>query len=170
MAITSKECANPKCGRTFLGKSNKKFCSDHCRWGKHVDERRELEAIQAELEGKTVDRSKLGRANRAKGARAEREVCDILTAISGSKVKRNLSQTRDAGSDVQWGPFLLEVKYHQQYALPAWQRQAVESARDGNLVPAVVYRRPQEEFWISLPFTTFVTLFETLRKAAQGHG
>ena len=163
MAKSLKTC--PHCKIEFVGRPNKKYCSDQCRWNDHALGR----SVQSEIDKPKVDRSKLGKQNRSKGARAEREVCDILTAISGSKVKRNLSQTRDAGSDVQWGPFLLEVKYQQTYALPAWQRQACIAAKEADAIPAVVYRRPQEQFWISLPFDVFVTLFETLRKAAEGH-
>lgn len=154
MALTEKEC--PKCGTVFLGKANKQFCSDLCRWGFH--------AMAKQKDPEAVRR---GRSNRRKGAVAEREVCHIIAGITGEEVKRNLTQTRDAGSDVTWGPFMLEVKYQQTYALPAWQRQVEVSAKDAGLLPAVVYRRPEEKFWISLPFDTFVMLFDGLRRAAE---
>lgn len=153
MALTEKKCECEGCDVVFVGRNNAKFCSDLCRW-----RARDKEALAATR----------GRANRAKGARAEREVCDIVNTITGAGVKRNLSQTRDSGSDVQWGPFLLEVKYQRTYALPAWQRQASDAAKDAGLYPAVVYRRPNEKFWISLEFETFITMFEALRRAAEG--
>lgn len=118
---------------------------------------------------KDPEMQKRGKQNRAKGARAEREVCHIIERITGTPTSRNLSQTRDAGSDVEWGPFMLEVKYQQHVAMPAWQQQATISAAEKHLVPAVVYRRPQQEFWISLPFEVFVTMFETLRRAAEAN-
>lgn len=110
-----------------------------------------------------------GRSNRRKGAVAEREVCHIIGSITGDEVSRNLSQTRDAGGDVVWGPFYLEVKYQRTIAMPAWQHQAVQSAvQDGRgLVPAVVYRKPNDDFWISLPFSDFLNLFTALRDAAN---
>lgn len=163
MAYTEKTCQNAGCGKTFIGKSNKKFCCDTCRWAEHVRQK----AGVALGEDGAAQLSARGKRNRAKGARAEREVCQLITAITGTEVKRELSQTRDSGSDVRWGPFLLEVKYHQNVAMPAWQKQASDNADEAKLVPAVVYRRPEEQFWISLPFQAFVTMFETLRRAAE---
>lgn len=118
---------------------------------------------------KDPEAQKRGKANRAKGARVEREVCHLIQQITGEEVRRNLSQTRDAGGDVLWGPFYLEVKYQAKINMPEWQRQAVQSAvQDGSgLVPAVVYRRANEQFWISLPFETFVALFDAMRKAMK---
>lgn len=118
---------------------------------------------------KDPEAQKRGKANRAKGARAEREVCHLIHQLTGDEVRRNLSQTRDAGGDVKWGPFYFEVKYQKTIAMPAWQQQAVASAvQDGTgCTPAVVYRRPEEQFWISLPFEAFVQMFDTMRKALQ---
>ena len=155
MALTEKTCDG--CGMTFLGRPNARFHSDLCRWSFH--------AMAKQKDPEAVRR---GKNNRRKGAVAEREVCHIISDITGEEVKRNLSQTRDAGSDVTWGPFMLEVKYQQTYALPAWQRQVEVSAKDAGLLPAVVYRRPDEKFWVSLPFETFVMLFDGLRRAAEG--
>ncbi|HKX55739.1 MAG TPA: hypothetical protein VJN01_06550, partial [Xanthomonadales bacterium] len=97
------------------------------------------------------------------------EVCHLIREMTGDEVRRNLSQTRDAGGDVKWGPFYFEVKYQKAIAMPAWQRQACESTvADGNgLVPAVVYRQPNNAFWVSLPFAVFLGLFDALRKAAK---
>lgn len=154
------------CGVTFIGRPNQKYHDEKCRWTHNVYKARGKDVSKREPNG-PIDYAKQGKANRAKGARAEREVCHLLTELTGHKVTRNLSQTRDAGSDVEWGPFLLEVKYQKTLALPQWQRQVRVAVQGTDKVPAVVYRRPEEDWWVSLPFPVFVMLFETLRKAAQ---
>lgn len=163
MAKTQKTCP---CGVEFVGRPNQKYHDDKCRWLHHTYTKRGLDMTKREPNA-PIDYARQGKANRAKGARAEREVCHLLTELTGHKVTRNLSQTRDAGSDVEWGPFLLEVKYQKTLALPAWQRQVCAAVQGTDKVPAVVYRRPEEDWWVSLPFPVFVMLFETLRKAAQ---
>lgn len=173
MSYSEKQCRH--CNATFVGDSRTVFCGDHCRWRyySHVNYEKRKEAAKAMPKEprapKDPEAQARGRSNRAKGARVEREVCHLIQQITGDEVRRNLSQTRDAGGDVKWGPFYLEVKYQQNLALPAWQRQALASAvQDGNnLLPAVVYRRAGEKFWISLRFEDFLMLFDGLRKAAQ---
>lgn len=162
-----------RCGKLFVGKPVARYCSDTCRWRDRSAER--YAAQKAEQEGavpkpkreKDPVRQAMGRSNRRKGAVAEREVCHLVERHTGDKVCRNLSQTRDAGGDVIWGPFYLEVKYQRTIAMPAWQRQAVQSARDeGERIPAVVYRQPNEKYWVSMPFEEFLQLFQGLRVAA----
>lgn len=155
-----------QCGTSFIGRPNREFCDDHCRMTYHAEARK---MARKEKREKDPEAQRRGRANRAKGARAENEVCHLIRDVTGNEVRRNLSQTRDAGGDVKWGPFYLEVKYQKTIAMPAWQEQArASAAQDGDaLVPAVVYRRPNEQFWISLPFREFLLLFESLRLAAM---
>lgn len=161
-----------RCGTLFTGRADARFCSDACRWREHSKQ-----AYQARKQGVVMAKPKRekdpeaqarGRSNRRKGAVAEREVCHLIRGATGDEVSRNLSQTRDAGGDVKWGPFYLEVKYQKTIAMPAWQQQAAASAaQDGEgLVPAVVYRRPNEQFWIAMPFDAFLATFATLRDAA----
>lgn len=157
------------CGTLFFGRSDARFCGDTCRWRHHAAHRKPQTDEEMAKREKDPAAQARGRSNRRKGAVAEREVCHIIRDITFDEVNRNLSQTRDAGGDVVWGPFYLEVKYQRTIAMPAWQLQAVQSARqDGRgLVPAVVYRKPNEPFWISLPFADFLNLFATLREAAR---
>lgn len=108
-----------------------------------------------------------GAGARRKGARGENEVCKILTRIVGEKHARNLDQTREGGGDIVWGPFLLEVKTTETVSMPAWQRQAVASAEARDAVPAVVWRRKAEKWWLAMPFEEFVAIFEALRVEAQ---
>ena len=156
MGLITKIC--PNCETEFLGRSNKAFCKDQCRFTFHAKAKK--------VDKPKLDASAMGSRNRSKGARAENEVCHILADLTGEELHRNLGQARDSGGDVDWGPFLLEVKYQQTYSLPHWQRQVTEAAAERGLVPAVVYRRPHERFWISLPFHEFVILLDTLRKKA----
>lgn len=157
-----------RCDTLFFGKSTARYCSDTCRWRDAADRRNHKGDDMAKREKDPAAQAR-GKANRRKGAVAEREVCHIIRDITFDEVSRNLSQTRDAGGDVVWGPFYLEVKYQRTIAMPAWQAQAVQSAnQDGRgLVPAVVYRKPNEPFWISLPFSDFLNLFAALREAAR---
>lgn len=114
------------------------------------------------------ERGKLsGAGARRKGARGENEVCKLLTEIVGTKHVRNLDQTREGGGDISWGPFLLEVKTTETVSMPAWQRQAVASAEKRGDVPAVVWRRKAEKWWVALPFAEFATMFEALRAGAE---
>lgn len=177
MALTTHLCAY--CSGEFTGRPQAKYCGDRCRWLHHANAakfQQELgidkqEALDMAKAPKDPEASRRGRSNRAKGARAEREVCHLIHGITGDDVSRNLTQTRDAGGDVKWGPFYFEVKYQKTIAMPAWQQQAVISAAEDpdNLCPAVVYRRPGEKFWVSLPFETFLMMFDTLRKAAEAN-
>lgn len=164
MAYTEKNCE--WCCKRYVGRGNARFCDKLCRWNFHAANK--YETMKDTTAGMIkLDASKMGKANRMKGQRAEREVCALVSAMTGHDVSRNLGQARDSGGDVEWGPFLFEVKYRKIIAMPAWQAQAQASVDGKGLIPAVVYRRPQEKFWVSLPFEDFVNLFEALRKAAE---
>lgn len=109
---------------------------------------------------------KRGRGARVKGQVGEREVCEILTRITGNKHKRILGQARDSGCDARWGPFLLEIKRQQRLKMPDWQQQVQVAARDAGLLPAIVWRRDNEKWWVACPFEEFVQVFEALRQGA----
>lgn len=168
-----KTCAY--CGELFTGKRNAKFCSDEHRWRHHSAVKYEQVKQQRVQEAPPMAKQKdpaaqaRGKSNRARGAQAERDVCHMIEETTGDKVRRNLSQTRDMGGDVKWGPLYLEVKYCRNISMPAWQAQAIKSASDDGegLVPAVVHRRPGEPFWLSMPLHSFLALFQGLREAAK---
>lgn len=108
-----------------------------------------------------------GRTARNKGARVEREVCKVIEQKTGDEVSRILGQARDGGFDVEWGPFGIEVKARETVAMPAWQKQVVAAVGDSGQIPAVVWRRSGEKFWIALPFEQFLEVFQMLREAAE---
>lgn len=130
-----------------------------------------LKDIEATLAPEAADKPKGkagGRYAKQKGERGEREVCALITKVTGEPSKRKLGQAREGGGDVDWGPFLLEVKARQTVAMPAWQEQVRAAVEGTDQVPAVVWRRKGEEFWIAVPFEQFLTIFNTLRLAAMG--
>ena len=167
-----------ECNQPFQAKrSTAVYCSDICRHTHNNEETRQMKrqeamkVIDAVLAGDQPEKPKGkvgGRYAKQKGERGEREVCGIITRLTGEVSKRKLGQAREGGGDVDWGPFLLEVKARQTVSMPAWQEQVRTAANVTGQVPAVVWRRKGEEFWIAVPFEEFITIFNTLRLAAMG--
>lgn len=108
-----------------------------------------------------------GRFARNKGARVEREVCQVIERRTGDVTSRILGQARDGGLDVKWGPFGIEVKARETVAMPAWQKQVMAAVEGSDMIPAVVWRRKGEKLWIALPFEEFLDVFNALRRAAE---
>lgn len=165
------ECKH--CGQPFTARRGAVYCSDICRSGAYNAMKRKeaMREINATLAPDAPEKPKGkvgGRYAKQKGERGEREVCGIITRITGEPSKRKLGQARDSGGDVDWGPFLLEVKARQTVSMPAWQEQVRIAANASGQVPAVVWRRKGEEFWIAVPFEEFISMFNTLRLAAMG--
>lgn len=100
----------------------------------------------------------MGLKERNKGASGEREVCALLRQWTGDEFDRNLLQTREGGGDIPFGPLLLEVKRTERVKMPEWQEQAQESAKNANMLPAVVWRRSRAEWWIALPLLNYLAL------------
>lgn len=82
--------------------------------------------------------------SRAKGQRAEREICRLLSDELGIEVKRNVDQARDGGADVLIPGFAIEVKHRQATTLPAWWRQARQQAEKARAEPLLLYRKDRE--------------------------
>jgi hypothetical protein len=63
--------------------------------------------------------------SRTKGAQGEREFCEWLQENFNlsEKPTRNLLQVREGGGDVEFPPFMFEVKRCQVLSFPAWWRQ-----------------------------------------------
>lgn len=104
-----------------------------------------------------------GRPARIKGARAERELVRLLIA-RGFSVRRRLGQSRDGGCDLegfQAGPhaFNVEVKRQEHLNIPAWWRQAVASAKRGE-IPLLAWRRSREPWMVALTLDDLVGLLD----------
>lgn len=139
------------------------FCKDKCRYDFHNSMQRFGDiTTEVPLTGKLS-----GRGRRAKGARGEREVCRLIAGVTGEDIARNISQSRDGGHDIDWGPFAMEVKTTETVSMPAWQSQVLKSVEGTDKVPSIVWRRKGEEWWIGLPLQSFVEIFNMLRLAAE---
>jgi len=82
-----------------------------------------------------------------KGARAERELARLLSAMFGVEVRRGARPYLLGGPDVYgMAAVHIEVKRRGTFSLPAALRQSVEDSRDGE-VPVVMHR-PNRCAWI----------------------
>lgn len=93
-----------------------------------------------------MDGSSRGRYSRNKGARAERELCNLLSEYLGIEVTRQYKQYAQAQhGDVEQliGPYLLEIKNQARLSIGAWWDQARAAAvARGGCLPCVAYRLP----------------------------
>lgn len=106
---------------------------------------------------------KRGKAARVKGQVGEREVCEIIRRVTGEDIKRNLGQERDSGCDISMGPFILEVKRQQRNKMAEWQQQVSEAAKESGKIPAIVWRRDGEKWWVACEFEVFLQIVNSLR-------
>jgi hypothetical protein len=157
------------CGTPFIAQRARGiFCTPACRLANHMQGIKDMtgfDDIPKEMPEKSGGVS--GRGARAKGARGEREVCQLIAGITGDDVSRNIGQSRDGGHDVDWGPFAIEVKSQQTVSMPAWQSQVIRSVKGTDKIPTVAWRRKSEEWWIALPMSKFIEIFDMLRRAAE---
>ena len=99
------------------------------------------------------DKSRSGRHARHKGAAAEREVCGILTALSGIVVKRNINQARDGGYDVFFQGFYVEVKRQETPRMTTWLDQAHANAAAEGMLPALFWRQSRTPWRVFIELT-----------------
>lgn len=86
-----------------------------------------------------------GRASREKGARAERELANLLAEHLPLEIRRNLIQYQTGGMDLSGLPWSIEVKRHETLSIPAWWRQTVTQSIGGD--PPVLAYRPSRKPW-----------------------
>lgn len=111
----------------------------------------------------------MGKAARAKGGSAEREVVTILKA-RGHAVRRSAysgMMAHEKGDIVGLAGYHLEVKRCEKLKLPEWTRQAESGATDAE-VPVVVYRASREPWRVSMPLDAFLSLLESRGVVAHG--
>jgi len=86
----------------------------------------------------------VGKAQRTKGASAERELAALLSDRLGTLVKRRLGAARDGGHDLDGGLMLdsvsIEVKRQEKPSLGPWWSQACDQAARAAKVPVLAYR------------------------------
>lgn len=118
----------------------------------------------------------MGKAQRVKGAVGEREWCELARRYGFTNAKRNLSQTRDAGSDVPMAPFLVEVKRRKGIAVYQWLTQAkvalaaLHGSSDAHMditTPIVAARADQKRWLVILDAEDFLTMARRLREMSE---
>jgi Holliday junction resolvase len=105
----------------------------------------------------------MGRSQREKGKRGEREFADLLQD-HGFHARRDGRLDDDLDHDADGYHF--EVKRRETLALPAWSRQAEQDA--GDRVPVVAYRRNSEPWRCSLPADRLLRLLALERAVREG--
>ena len=102
----------------------------------------------------------MSKSQRTKGATGEREVCAILHDVLGVDVHRNLSQTRDGGTDIVMGKFRIEVKRRKRIGnLYEWMAQSERACTAPGQIPVVVARQDGTRQWlVTLNLEDFMTL------------
>jgi len=86
-----------------------------------------------------------GAYSRAKGARAELELCHLLSEYLGVTLNRNYKQAAQAQhGDIEQlvGPYLIECKNQAKITLGPWWEQARLAALKRGALPCVAYRLP----------------------------
>lgn len=75
-----------------------------------------------------------------KGKTGELELAKKLTEKLGTKVTRNLGQTRDGGHDLNLDGWALEVKRANIPRIKEWWEQTIKQAEETNRKPVLAYR------------------------------
>lgn len=100
----------------------------------------------------------MGKSQRTKGAAGEREVCRAIRDVLGVDAKRNLSQTREGGCDIAFGPFHVEVKRRATIGnVYQWMDQAEASCTQGER-PVVVCRADGKRWLAVVDFAEWMRL------------
>lgn len=100
----------------------------------------------------------MGKASRAKGKVAEREVSQILKD-RGIHHDRTLDGRKQVHGDILMSAFALEVRRRETLSMIAWHK-AHEAEVPDHLVPAIVYRTNGEPWRVSLPLDDLLDLIE----------
>jgi len=86
----------------------------------------------------------MGKAQRDKGQRGERELLGLLSGELGTCVKRNLSQTRGGGADcIDVKGYSIEIKFQETLNINAWWSQALSQCQ-GKEKPVLFYRKSRQ--------------------------
>lgn len=101
----------------------------------------------------------MGKLQRTKGAAGEREVCHIIRDILGVDAHRNLSQTRDGGTDIAFGNFRLEVKRRARIGqIYEWMEQSANACQTSEQIPVVCARADGKKWFVVLSIEDFCKL------------
>lgn len=108
-----------------------------------------------------------GRMSRAKGARGELEVIEVLRANGYPHAHRNFDSGSAGGGDIARGPegVALEVKRTERFALrEAWAQASEDAATRGD-IPVVAHRWNNGPWLAVLPLDELVVLLRARETA-----
>lgn len=101
----------------------------------------------------------MSKSQRTKGAAGEREVCKILRDSLGVDAHRNLSQTRDGGTDIALGPFRIECKRRKAIGnVYEWMQQSEAACTEPGQIPVVACRKDGGHWLVVLNLDDFMRL------------
>ena len=108
-----------------------------------------------------------GNKSRNKGQRGEREVCELLSKELGIKLTRNLSQTREGGSDcIQVPGWSIEIKRCNKINVNAfWNQTVMQSIRE-NKKPILFFRENYKPWKACLLLNEVYTPITTIHDVA----
>lgn len=82
----------------------------------------------------------MSKSQRTKGAVFEREIAALLSSWFNLEIKRNITQARDGGNDLNVGKLVIECKRRASLkGLRAWLHQATAATQPGQ-TPIVIMR------------------------------
>lgn len=101
----------------------------------------------------------MGKSERDKGKRGEREFLSQLGQLLNCDLSRNLNQSANGGADSLSLPgFAVEIKRAERLSIEAWWSQAVTQAKAVNRKPLLAFRRNRSEWRVVLTLEDFASL------------
>lgn len=102
----------------------------------------------------------MGKSQREKGKRGEREVAALIRDMLGYEVRRRVRQ-HEGDSDLVGVPgWSIEVKRHSTATrgmIRRWYRQALDQAKQTGEWPALFYRINHGQWWVVWPLSVVLT-------------
>jgi len=99
----------------------------------------------------------MGARQRQRGAETEREVCKIISEVTGWQTNRILGQARDGGADVRLAQFLIEVKRRKSIAVYEWLEQCQKACKPEDK-PVVIARGDHKGFVVIQPLEDWLAM------------
>lgn len=101
----------------------------------------------------------MSKSQRTKGAAGEREVCHILRDRLGVEARRNLTQTREGGTDIAVGQFRIECKRRARIGgIYDWMAQSEAACTEPSQIPVVMARADGKKWLVVLTIEDFCRL------------
>ena len=104
----------------------------------------------------------MGRAQRDKGKRGEREIANLLKELGypARRTAQYCGNTGDASDVVGVDGLHIEVKRCERLELPKWIKQAERDSEGTENIPVVVHRRNGERWYVTLPAIDFFQMYK----------